>query len=490
MTKKDEISKIENEEIIRESEKLLNEPRKPNINFGPPKVRKETKSFSTEEIESIQLHSNLTDKKYYLEPSTWIYHFNKLHKVVFTYKTDSVLKGGKKVDMETYKAFVRTTIKELGLSRHFNRQVVDDIITLWKSSEKAKFLSDFRSMLAFEKPSTDLVKAWVRAATGKDSHLDVAVMKHFIWQIRRKLHGLEVYHHVMPILYGKSGGGKSRAVSILLKSVDEVCLNMDLSIFSDQFRTRLFTKAFVMFFDEMAKSERADIDKLKNIITAECVDFRGMHTENLESAPQNCTFIGCSNDLVYDKIYDPTSARRYWQIDCTDKLDWKSINSIDYLALWKSVDEKQDSPILPYLNEIKEIQEKVIRSKDLIEDWIGEFLTPTQYDPSEAPTSSELYVNFQHYCEWQKIKNGPTFAKFCRRLPQIFKHIGWSVGPNRANNGTLWAVLCAPPKGTVFAMNLAAAQKKELIASLPKSDRNSHHALRKTPKTAGNTSTE
>lgn len=433
----------ETEKALTQSENILNEPIKVRTN-DQSDSHSTIKTFTTDEIHQLTLRSKLSDKKNYLEPSRWIYLFNECFKIKFIYKTDSVTKDGIRIDMNTYKAFVRTQVKEMGLSRYFNKQTVDDIILLWVDEERRRFLKDIRSNLTYSKPQLDLIELWVKAATGKADVLTTSVMRHFVWQVRRKIYGLPVEHHMMPILYGKSGGGKSQAVLKLLHPLDSLCLNMDLSIFSDQFRTRLFNKAYIMFFDEMAKSERADIDRLKNIITSPTVDFRGMHSENLESAPQNCTFIGCSNDTVYDKIYDPTSARRYWQIDCSDKLDWMSINSIDYFALWKSIDENSACPIASHLLQISQVQDKTIRNKDLIEDWVNAILTPGNNDPRTNPTSLELYESFKQHCVFQKINNVPTFNKFTRRLPQIMQYLKWNVGPRRTNRGTLWALQINP----------------------------------------------
>ncbi len=440
--------------ILNDSGKIPTDSNPPpssklTINFGPPATTITKTKFSPTQIKNVVLGAQLTDKQFYLNPSQWIFMFNDFHKVKFIYKTDSVMKDGVKCDMNTYKAFTRITIKEMGLGKHFNKQTVDDIITIWMSSEKARFLSEFRTHLSFVPSQVDLVKAWVKAATGAENKLDVAVMRHFIWQVRRKLYGKEVSHHMMPILYGKTGGGKSQAVLQLLKPMDDLYLSMDLSIFSDQFKTRLFTKSFIMFFDEMARSDRADIDKLKNIITSPTVDFRGMHTENLESTPQNCTFIGCSNDLVYDKIYDPTSARRYWQVNCADMLAWKAINNIDYLALWKSVDENGPCPIIPFLAEIHDVQEKKIRHKDLVEDWFETECAPVPYDAKKNPTSAQLYHNFTEWCKAQRINSQPSASKFYRRLEAVVKHLNMNVGPHRTNRGTVYSLQLGTIVGTL-----------------------------------------
>ena len=64
--------------------------------------------------------------------------------------------------------------------------------------------------------------------------LDIAVVKHFVWQVKRKLIGLPVDHHIMPILFGKSGGGKSVAIHKLVEPLKELTLETNMSVFQDQ----------------------------------------------------------------------------------------------------------------------------------------------------------------------------------------------------------------------------------------------------------------
>lgn len=437
MNKNDSNSKPD-QDVVDLSDGILESNSKIKVNHGPSSNT--NKTINGDQIKRMLLDAELTNKKVYQEPTKWIFKFNEYHRINYVYKSDSVMKDGQRFDMKTYMAFVRTTIKEMGVGKQFSKQCVEDMVTLWLSEEKERFLRDLRSRFAFGPQKDDLIKMWVKAATGREDKIDIAVFRHFVWQVRRKLFGLEVEHHMMPILFGKSGGGKSQAVIKLLKPLDELSLSMDLSIFTDQFKTRLFTKAYVMFFDEMAKSDRADIDRLKNIITSPTVDFRLMHSENIESAPQNCTFIGCSNDTVYDKIYDPTSARRYWQLDCADKLDWEAINTINYLDLWRSVDEKSPCPLLSVLAEVSKVQDQKIRSKDLIEDWAEAILSCGKNDAKVNPSSLELYESFKQHCSFQKINNVPTFNRFSRRLPQVLKNLKWNIVPYRHNRGTLWAL--------------------------------------------------
>lgn len=164
-----------------------------------------------------------------------------------------------------------------------------------------------------------------------------------------------------------------------------------------------------------------------------------MRSERVMSAPQNSTFIGCSNDPVRDRIKDPTSSRRFWQITCADKVDWEVINTIDYAELWSSVDEGAPSPILESLEEIRRVQEAEIRAKDIVEQWMDELCEVVTFDESSV-TTSELYNSFRDFCLWQNQKSFPQFQKFARDIKRILEAKGHGALSKKTNRGTTWAI--------------------------------------------------
>ncbi len=240
-------------------------------------------------------------------------------------------------------------------------------------------------------------------------------------------------------MYGKSGAGKSVAVSRLIEPLRRVALQTDMGIFGDQFSRRAFARNFIVFFDELQGSESADINAMKQIITAPVIEWRAMRSERVMSAPQNATFIGCSNEPVRDRIQDSTSSRRFWQINCVDRVDWETINSIDYVALWQSVDESAPSPLVAHLDEIRKVQESEIRVKDLVEQWVEEMCEIVSFDESSL-TTSELYDSFRDFCLWQNQKSFPQFQKFSRSIKQIFEVPEHGPLAKKTNRGTTWCI--------------------------------------------------
>lgn len=370
-------------------------------------------------------------------PKLWLIERLKEHDLTYDYKTDALKTKDSIVEESLAISLLRLDARELDVEGI--RSYIRDALSVYRYEKSQSSLATLSEQLSYKHIDHDPIAAWVTAVTGATSVLDIQVMKHFIWQAKRKLCGLPAEHHMMPILFGRSGAGKSVAVSKLLCPLLDVSLQTDMSIFNDQFSRRAFSRNFVVFFDELHGSENADVNSMKQIISATVVEWRAMRSERVMSAPQNSTFIGCSNDPVRDRIKDPTSSRRFWQINCSDRIDWEAINRIDYLELWRSVDEKSPSPILAQLEEIRKVQEIEIRAKDILELWLEEFCEVVSFDQSSL-TTSELYKSFKEFCLWQNQRCIPQLQKFARDTKRILEVFGHGAASKKTNRGTTWCI--------------------------------------------------
>ncbi len=372
-----------------------------------------------------------------LLPQQWVELFIGLNNISYDHKTSSIRQEGESLEYGLLLSKMRLTAYQYGMT-HL-RQYLKDGLSVWMREQAKSHIGELRNLLRFVPSEFDLIEQWVTAATGKTDPCDVAVMKHFIWQVKRKLYDLPVEHHMMPVLFGKSGGGKSVAVHQLLKPLESVTMLQNMTVFNDQFSRQMFNKNFVMFFDELAKSKQVDVNSLKNIITAPRVEWRGIQSESINSAPQNCTFIGCSNDPVRERIQDTTSARRFWQLNCADQLDWQAINCINYLCVWKSVDENQACPLLPLIKEVREVQDAELRIKDTLECWLS-FACETLCASTGTATTSILYGYFKTWCEQEEIHEIPSGQKFSRDLPTKIRSLGLNWSSVHTHQGTTWTI--------------------------------------------------
>ena len=61
----------------------------------------------------------------------------------------------------------------------------------------------------------------------------VAVFNKFVWQVKRKIDGLPVFDHLMPVILGSQGTGKSTLIRQLLEAIDELWVMSDFKQITD-----------------------------------------------------------------------------------------------------------------------------------------------------------------------------------------------------------------------------------------------------------------
>jgi hypothetical protein len=300
----------------------------------------------------------------------------------------------------------------------YQEPMVQHVLGRWYAEQEKKYLEGVRERLQHEHPENrSIINRWVQAATGKQDPKDIAVMTHFIWQVKRKLHGLPVDNHMMPILYGETGGGKTRAIGQLLKPIQDLVNSpQDMTVLGDTREGVLLGKYFVLFFDELARADKLDVAALKNKITCEKISYRKLGTNSIVVKTNTATFIGASNNEVQGIIYDPTSARRFWQVNTIKPMDWTTINSLDYLALWRSISEEEACPLLPLLDEISHIQNNELRSKSLVEQWLESDVEAVGDGGMKATTAFEV---FKEWCAWQGVMSQMTFHTFGSEVKRL-----------------------------------------------------------------------
>lgn len=356
----------------------------------------------------------------------------------YHYKTNSVIdRKGNIIDDKLIRSRIRLYCLERGYE--VVKSYMDDALRVWRDQQSKNTVKRYRNKLGFKSTDSDLIKKYSVAVSGRDDEIMCSVIRHFIWQVKRKLFELPVEHHMMITLYGKSGAGKSVAIQKLLSVVDDIKLDTDFSIFQDKFSGRVWERNFVIFCDEMGDIQNTSVEKLKNVITAPRIEARAMRSDQMLSVKQNATLISASNNELRDLINDPTSARRYFQIDCLDKIDWDSINEIDYESLWASVDETGPCPILPYIDEIKKVQESSVRAKGNIEQFLEECCEVTEFG-KDSPTTKVLYNAFVEFCRMQGIRNFEGLQQFSRRLPKHIGELNMGASSKKTNRGTVWSL--------------------------------------------------
>ncbi len=266
------------------------------------------------------------------------------------------------------------------------------------------------------------LKTYVKAVTGHERPTDIAVLAHWIWLVKRKARGLECIHQIMPIFYGKQGGGKTMALKRLIAPFVDFQMNMKMNQLADERQFEGFANNFVILFDELQGIERTDVNALKNQITTDFNSYRKLHTHATLSVPQRCSFIGATNRPVAENFSDSTGMRRFWEIITADILDWTAINSIDYKSLWQGIDERLDSGYLTgdILQSVQSEQQALVNADDL-DIFIADQGLKYDNDDFKLVSSEDLYNSYVYWAARNGIFNKMNAIwfgrKMVRRLP-------------------------------------------------------------------------
>lgn len=327
-----------------------------------------------------------------------------------------------------------------------SKQTISAYLSTWLVDERERLLGELQKFIRHEPlgiEDGDELEFWVKAVKRDADAVDIEVMRHWVWQVKRKIFGLPVHNHIMPIFAGLTGSGKSEAIRRLISPLQVVSLTTDLKIMNDERENFNLIEKFIIFFDEMAKAEQVDVNTLKNKITLDYASYRKLGTNARVKGPNRASFIGASNPSVVDIIKDPTSARRFYELAITEVGDWESVNGVDVVKLWKSVDENEPLGYMvgDTLAEVRKRQE-LIRDRDSVEEWLDyEELRPAaDTKTTHWAKALDAYKSYMAFMEMQKRER---YSVSILRFGRIIKRF---VRATRKNDGTYYE----------FSKNLAA----------------------------------
>lgn len=319
------------------------------------------------------------------------------------------------------------------------KDLIEPAVQEWLVNQQTLILTRYKKNITF-RPGldsvalvADLLEIWCGPAKDQVRRdLDIAVMCHFIWQVKRKFWNLQSAYHMMPVLVGSQGGGKTRALEKFLKPIfDLYAIIPDMAVFNDERQLRLLTKNYVLFTDEMGRANEVQLGNLKNMIGEGLVVQRLMRSTSHESFQNRATFIGASNEIVSDIVYDATGMRRFWQIDCLVKFDWARVNATDFTKLWQSVDETGESPIIKVWEAVAMVQKDTLRPPDSVEFYLSDcpegYKKPNLPAEAEWTRATEIYKSYADFSRSMGQKNLGV-NKFGRRLRELGFEIKRSDG--------------------------------------------------------------
>lgn len=275
------------------------------------------------------------------------------------------------------------------------KKAVNELI----SKEKNAFRQATVKTMKNEGEDLSQVEKFTKVLLGKEDNQITAILAHWVWLVKNKMRGSRVSYHIMPIFYGKQGGGKTVATNKFLEPLLNYTLNIKMSQLVDERYFFSLSENYCVFFDEMSGASRTDVDALKNQITTDFNDVRKLGTNSISKVAQSCSFIGATNRPLNEQILDSTGMRRFYEIRVIDKLDWDLLESIDFNKLWKGVDEnKVDGYIVPFLGEIGLEQQKHVLEEEL-DVFIREFKIDFNQKETIDIKADDLYQIYTHWAQ-------------------------------------------------------------------------------------------
>lgn len=283
--------------------------------------------------------------------------------------------------------------------------------------------------------------------------LAVAILQHFIWQVKRKLLGMPVSRHLMPIVYSPvQGSGKTTFVTKLLGPLQELAIKSRISEFVDPRNIDIY-RFPVLVIDDMERIQPSKIPNLKDLMANEDMSRRPLRTSGVAQVAQSSTLIGTANNTVDELVSDRTGNRRFVGLPFRngevtkggDPCVWKTVDSIDYLSLWRSVDTFGPSPIEPHLEALTELQEAG-RVIDELEAWLRELdLDSPEVKEIVGPHGAPAGRLFELF----RKQTGSTMSKtrFGTDMNRHAADPALPFGPKRkVESGTVYPIKPRPPK--------------------------------------------
>jgi hypothetical protein len=119
--------------------------------------------------------------------------------------------------------------------------------------------------------------------------------------------------HCMPVLLGKQEAGKTLGIKTLMRALldHDLMQSVGFDFLTHDEKMGALATMPVMMFDELAGLCKADVEKIKGIMTDESRSFRKLYQAETVTRYVLSSFIGNTNKCVYGLIKDETGNRRY-----------------------------------------------------------------------------------------------------------------------------------------------------------------------------------
>lgn len=207
--------------------------------------------------------------------------------------------------------------------------------------------------------------------------LPEAVFQSFIWNCKQKALGRSPNWHLMPVIFGKQGSGKTIFARAFPSPLGE--LVADGVLFTDLADPRSgdIFRFPVVICDDLEKIAPSQQPRAKAVLTGKTIHRRPPGTQKTMPIEQRCSPIGTSNRPLEELFPDETGNRRFVTLEFRngnvvtggDPDVWPLVNAIDYLLLWRSIDPLGPNPLAPFLHDLSAYQKQFVPRPALL-SWL------------------------------------------------------------------------------------------------------------------------
>ena len=338
-------------------------------------------------------------------------------------------------DLESIRVAIMTDI--YNSNNHYSVDAIKCTLQSMCMNGYQRGLATVVESIKYEEKFVSAGERWLKAIYDyfkpKESYdIFSTLMKHWAWQVKRKMNDRPVKYHIWLNFFGAAGLGKTTALNKISSPINDFTSTTSISkLFDDTKEIKRLTENFILIFDEMAvnvESEasggRLTVDQkaiLKSIITGDKMDARIYGTQ--EQAKRKITFscISSANEHLYDVIYDETTMRRFFDFNCTGvrpkSFDYIN-NYLDHsIYFWKSIDENSDDGYFTPDNDIGrqiiQIQSMYYPTKTTTKMWADSV--------NLRPGQTKVESAFRFYSNWCKEtgNKGKALQYFVRDIQHI-----------------------------------------------------------------------
>lgn len=281
--------------------------------------------------------------------------------------------------------------------------------------DKIRYNKD--SVAAADKAFDDLHDVW---KIKQSKAVLKTIMRHWMWQVKRKLIGKEPKWAIWPNFYGGTAIGKTTALNEISSPFGDFALTTSISKLLDEERQMVkLTNSYIINLDELSVNNRESLyaDKegqlgrdqqatLKSLLTQVKMQTRLMGGQRQTTRRITFSAISSANEHLYDIIYDEKTMRRYFEFEClVDKIkDFTKMEEIKthVYEMWQSVDENLEegywNPSCAVWDEIAQEQSKYYPTNTTTGMWLKDVhVVAGTIDDHEKVM--DLYEEYRDYCK-------------------------------------------------------------------------------------------